>query len=69
MDLQTYWEELIKATYDVNGDKKPNRMGRDVFIFVQNQRGLVPAGLDVDFDEYCNIPVFSFLNPFLNKNS
>src|SRR5574344_576668 len=40
---------------DVNGDKKPNRMGRDVFIFVQNQRGLVPAGLDVDFDEYCNI--------------
>ena len=21
MDLQTYWEELIKATYDVNGDK------------------------------------------------
>lgn len=33
---------------DVNGDKKPNRLGRDVFIFLLTQEGIIPAGADVD---------------------
>ncbi len=30
--------------FDANGDKKPNRMGKDIFIMVWNEEGLVPAG-------------------------
>lgn len=33
---------------DVNGDKKPNKMGKDVFSFVLTKRGLVPSGIDND---------------------
>ena len=33
---------------DVNGDKKPNKMGKDVFAFVLTNRGLVPAGSNND---------------------
>ncbi len=36
---------------DVNGDKKPNKLGDDVFLFVMTKdRGLVPGGIDVDVD-------------------
>lgn len=31
---------------DVNGDKKPNQLGRDVFLFILTTRGLTPAGID-----------------------
>lgn len=33
---------------DVNGYKKPNKIGKDIFAFVfeYSQRGLIPAGLD-----------------------
>ena len=31
---------------DVNGDKKPNTTGKDVFAFVLTDKGLVPAGAD-----------------------
>ena len=31
---------------DVNGDKKPNTLGRDVFAFILTSNGLVPAGLN-----------------------
>ena len=33
---------------DVNGDKKPNKVGRDNFLFVLKQNGLYPAGCDKD---------------------
>lgn len=32
---------------DVNGTKKPNQLGRDTFLFVLTQNGIVPAGADV----------------------
>lgn len=31
---------------DVNGNKNPNILGRDVFVLVLNQKGLYPAGKD-----------------------
>lgn len=31
---------------DVNGNKKPNRIGQDVFAFVLTSNGLMPAGTD-----------------------
>ena len=31
---------------DVNGEKKPNVTGKDVFVFVLTNRGIVPAGID-----------------------
>lgn len=31
---------------DVNGNKKPNQLGRDVFIFCLTNKGLAPAGRD-----------------------
>ncbi|MGN0005524.1 MAG: type II secretion system protein [Candidatus Gastranaerophilaceae bacterium] len=31
---------------DINGDKGPNQVGKDVFFFVQTKNGLVPAGKD-----------------------
>ena len=33
---------------DVNSDKLPNQIGRDVFAFVVTRRALVPAGVDAD---------------------
>ena len=41
-----------KSTYafwvDANGDKRPNTIGRDIFLFILTDRGLVPAGSDDD---------------------
>ena len=31
---------------DINGEKKPNQWGRDMFIFVLKENGLFPAGCD-----------------------
>ncbi len=33
---------------DVNSDKLPNTIGRDIFAFVVTQRGMQPAGMDND---------------------
>ena len=33
---------------DLNGEKKPNTIGRDVFEFVIKEKGLYPAGCDSD---------------------
>ena len=33
---------------DINGEKKPNVYGRDLFVFVIKKNGLYPAGCDVD---------------------
>ncbi len=39
-----------KGTYvflvDANGDKRPNTVGRDIFLFILTNKGLVPAGID-----------------------
>lgn len=37
---------------DINGEKKPNIIGRDVFIFVLKEKGLYPAGCDKE-DAIC----------------
>ncbi len=36
---------------DVNGDKKPNKLGRDIFLFLLTQDGIVPAGADVSAND------------------
>ena len=52
-------KNLIKETdnlvilTDVNGQKGPNMVGRDVHMFVLTNKGLVPAGND-DKSKYCN---------------
>ena len=33
---------------DVNGDKKPNKPGEDIFRFFVTQKGLIPLGADQD---------------------
>ena len=33
---------------DINGEKKPNQWGRDMFIFALKENGLFPAGCDGD---------------------
>lgn len=37
----------VMFAVDVNGDKHPNRLGKDVFIFVMGDNGLQPAGNDI----------------------
>ena len=37
---------------DINGRRKPNIYGRDVFVFALKEKGLYPAGCDVD--GHCN---------------
>ena len=37
--------EATRLWYDVNGDKGPNRLGYDIFIFiVDDKKGVIPAG-------------------------
>ena len=38
----------MSVVVDVNGNKKPNQLGKDVFGFILTSRGLVPAGVDND---------------------
>ena len=37
-------ENPLAIWVDVNGDKRPNRSGRDVFSFVLTSKGVVPSG-------------------------
>ncbi len=41
-------DQLITFTVDVNGNKKPNVSGKDIFTFILTQRGLIPLGADLD---------------------
>ncbi len=34
-------------TFDINGTKPPNEVGRDLFLFVLQENGLKPAGCDI----------------------
>lgn len=43
--------------FDVNGNAKPNRVGKDIYAVVQTEKGLVPAGSDrtkAQIDQNCN---------------
>jgi len=33
--------------YDINGDKKPNSLGKDIFLFAINADGVYPDDYDV----------------------
>lgn len=37
---------IVQFAVDVNGNKKPNTLGKDVYLFVLTQYGLFPAGKD-----------------------
>lgn len=39
-------EDTLSIWVDVNGDKKPNKMGKDVFSFILTKEGVVPSGKD-----------------------
>ncbi len=42
---------LVTIIVDVNGFKKPNKLGEDAFVFyLINKKGIMPAGSDSDFD-------------------
>lgn len=38
------FDNTLSIWVDVNGDKKPNMLGRDTFAFILTKNGLVPAG-------------------------
>lgn len=38
---------------DVNGDRKPNRLGEDVFVFMLGDNGVLPAGKDATGNGDC----------------
>lgn len=38
---------------DVNGDKKPNRLGEDTFIFILGDNGVLPAGNNANGNGNC----------------
>lgn len=37
---------VLSVIVDINGDKRPNQLGKDVFVFVLTSKGFVPAGKD-----------------------
>ncbi len=40
---------------DINGDKKPNQVGRDIFMFVIQKNGsIAPSGIGVDLSTRCS---------------
>lgn len=49
--------ECLVIYFDVNGDSKPNRVGKDIYVLVQTEKGLVPAGSDrtkAQVEQNCN---------------
>ena len=40
--------QFLAFTVDVNGYKKPNKSGEDIFVFILAKNGLIPLGLDYD---------------------
>ena len=37
-------KDVLVFYFDANGDRKPNRIGKDIYIMVWTDKGLVPAG-------------------------
>lgn len=44
--VNTITDYGIGITFDINGDKKPNMIGKDIFVAVFTQNGVVPAYRD-----------------------
>ena len=44
----------VWITVDINGRKKPNVLGKDLFAFAITSRGLFPIGYRNSFDGKCN---------------
>ena len=40
---------------DINADKLPNQIGRDIFAFILTHKGLQPAGLGISDDGDCSV--------------
>ncbi|MCD8024358.1 MAG: hypothetical protein LUE64_02360, partial [Candidatus Gastranaerophilales bacterium] len=36
----------LSVTVDLNGEKKPNTLGKDIYVFLLTDKGLLPAGTD-----------------------
>ena len=57
---------------DVNGSKRPNQYGKDMFIFTRTKKGIMPLGYDrdeKDIDKNCSITgVGSFCAAKLSKD-
>lgn len=48
-------QNTLQFYFDVNGDKKPNVIGKDIYILVyEPDRGLLPAGIDKTKEEIEN---------------
>ena len=44
INLQDFSNDYTTFVVDINGNKAPNVAGRDIFIFLLSNKGLVPAG-------------------------
>lgn len=42
----TYEDKALGIFIDVNGDRKPNIIGKDIYVAVWTDKGLLPAGID-----------------------
>lgn len=47
-------EQCLGIFFDVNGSKKPNVIGKDIYMVIQTENGLVPAGKDKTKEEVNN---------------
>lgn len=63
---QDLLDDTLSIFVDVNGDKKPNKLGRDVFAFVLTSNGIVPAGLN-NSSENCATTGFDCAAKYLVK--
>ena len=65
------YNQFLAFTVDVNGDKKPNKSGKDIFVFILAKNGLIPLGLDYDLGtkkSKCRQPSANFCTAyFLEK--
>lgn len=52
--------------YDINGDKKPNSVGRDTFFFIVAKTGIIPTGTPEDVDFSLTTLCTKTGNPFYN---
>ena len=51
MFISNYRKHALVIAIDANGDKKPNVIGKDIYIAVWSEKGLVPAGYDKTKEE------------------
>lgn len=62
---------IVVMAVDVNGFKKPNTLGKDVFIYVMTERGLLPAGIDRpdnEVEENCRTKGYFCFSKIMKNN-